>query len=77
MDSCSVRKTVVIRLGGSVHLGASSYRQASRFIVRRLHRCDEERFVVVVSAQEGLTDVFLPPFRPRLTAAGSFSLAKT
>lgn len=56
MDSCSFRKTVVIKLGGSVLVGANSYGQASRFIVRRLHRCAEERFLVVVSAQNGLTD---------------------
>jgi aspartate kinase len=56
MESCSSRKTVVIKLGGSVLVDADSYGQAARFIVRRLHRCAEERFVVVVSAQEGLTD---------------------
>jgi aspartate kinase len=56
MESCSLRKTVVIKLGGSVLVDADSYGQASRFIVSRLHRCAEERFVVVVSAQEGLTD---------------------
>jgi aspartate kinase len=56
MDSCSFRKTVVIKLGGSVLVDANSYGQASRFIVRRLHRCVEDRLVVVVSAQEGLTD---------------------
>jgi len=56
MDSCSIRKTVVMKLGGSVLVDAKSYAQASRFIVHRLHRYAEERLVVVVSAQEGLTD---------------------
>jgi len=56
MESCSLRTTVVIKLGGSVLVDADSYGRASRFIVRRLHRCAEERFVVVVSAQKGLTD---------------------
>ena len=56
MDSCRLKKAVVIKLGGSVLVDADSYGQASRFIVRRLHRCAEERFVVVVSAQEGFTD---------------------
>ena len=37
-------------------MDTDSYGQASRFIVRRLHRCAEESFVVVVSAQDGLTD---------------------
>jgi len=56
MKSCSLRKTVVIKLGGSVLVDADSYGRAAQFIVRRLHRCAEERFVVVASAQEGLTD---------------------
>jgi aspartate kinase len=56
MDACGLRKTVVIKLGGSVLVDANSYGQASRFIMRRLHRCAEQRFVVVVSAQLGLTD---------------------
>ncbi len=56
MDSGRVGKTVVIKLGGSVLVDVNSYRQAARFIVRRLHRSTEEKFVVVVSAQEGLTD---------------------
>ena len=56
MESCSSRKTVVIKLGGSVLVDASSYKEVSRFIVGRLHLRAEERFLVVVSAQEGLTD---------------------
>src|SRR3984893_12212148 len=56
VGSCSLRKTVVIKLGGSVLVDADSYAEASRFIERRLHGCAEESFVVVVSAQEGLTD---------------------
>lgn len=56
MDSCRLRKTVVIKLGGSVLVDVKAYRQAARFIVRRLHRCSEERFLVVVSAQNGLTN---------------------
>jgi aspartate kinase len=56
MESCSLRKTVVIKLGGSVLVDVKSYGQVSRFIQRRLHRCASERLVVVVSAQHGLTD---------------------
>jgi len=56
MDSCQLRKTVVIKLGGSVLVDAEAYRKAARFMVRRLRRCAEERFVVVVSARKGLTD---------------------
>jgi aspartate kinase len=51
-----LRRVVVIKLGGSVLVDDESYRQAARFLVRRLHRCSVERFVVVVSAQKGLTD---------------------
>jgi aspartate kinase len=50
------RRIVVIKLGGSVLVDDKSYRQAARYLVRRLHRCSSERFVVVVSAQKGLTD---------------------
>ncbi len=56
MKSCSLQKTVVIKLGGSVLVDAKSYGQVAQFVVCRLHRCTEERFVVVLSAQEGLTD---------------------
>jgi aspartate kinase len=56
MDDCRTRRIVVIKLGGSVLVDDESYRQAARFLVRRLHKCSEERFVVVVSARKGLTD---------------------
>jgi aspartate kinase len=56
MESCSSRKTVVIKLGGSVLVDANSYGQGARFIARRLHSSAEERFLVVVSAQEGFTN---------------------
>jgi aspartate kinase len=49
-------KAVVIKLGGSVLVDADSYAQASRFIVRRSQLCAEERFLIVVSAQNGTTD---------------------
>jgi len=51
-----LRPVVVIKLGGSVLVDDESYRQAATFLVRRLHRCSGERFVVVVSARKGLTD---------------------
>jgi aspartate kinase len=51
-----LRRVVVIKLGGSVLVDDESYKQAARFLVRRLHKCSEERFVVVVSARKGLTD---------------------
>lgn len=56
MDSCSTRKIVVIKLGGSVLTDENSYRDAARFLARRLHKCSREQFVVVVSARKGVTD---------------------
>lgn len=56
MDNCSTRKIVVIKLGGSVLLDDDSYREAARFLVRRLQTRNEERLVVVVSARKGITD---------------------
>src|SRR6266849_10793388 len=56
MDGCRLGRVVVIKLGGSVLTDDESYRKAARFVVRRLHRCAEERFLIVVSAQNGTTD---------------------
>lgn len=56
MDGCRLRRVVVIKFGGSVLADDESYKQAARFLVRRLHKCSEERFVVVVSARKGFTD---------------------
>lgn len=47
---------MVIKLGGSVLTDENSYREAARFLVRRLHQCSRERFLVVVSARKGVTD---------------------
>src|SRR5258708_6777312 len=56
MDGSCSGKVVVIKLGGSVLVDEKSYRQAARFLACRLHKCSEERFVVVASAREGVTD---------------------
>jgi aspartate kinase len=56
MDGCRLRRVVVIKLGGSVLVDDEAYRQTARFLARRLHKCAEERFLVVVSAKKGLTD---------------------
>lgn len=56
MESCGTRRIVVIKLGGSVLVDDESYYQAARLLVRRLHKCSEDRFVVVVSARKGATD---------------------
>jgi aspartate kinase len=56
MDRYRSKRTVVIKLGGSVLVGDESYRQAARFLARRLQTRNEERLVVVVSARRGITD---------------------
>lgn len=56
MDRCSTRNIVAIKLGGSVLTDENSYHEAARFLVRRLHKCSREKFVVVVSARKGVTD---------------------
>lgn len=58
MESCAARKIVVIKFGGSVLVDNTSYQEAARFLVRRLHTRNEERLVVVVSARKGITDEF-------------------
>jgi aspartate kinase len=54
--SFSKKAVVVIKLGGSVLVGDSSYQEAARFLVRRLQTRNEERLLVVVSARKGITN---------------------
>lgn len=56
MGSCEAKRIVVLKFGGSVLADEESYFRAARFLVRRLHKCSRERFVVVVSARKGVTD---------------------
>jgi aspartokinase len=49
-------RVVVIKLGGSVLVGDTSYPDAARFLARRLQIRNEERLVIVVSARKGITD---------------------
>lgn len=46
----------VIKVGGSILVDSRAYQRAAIFIRHRHHAAPEERFVVVVSAQEGVTD---------------------
>jgi aspartate kinase len=55
MDGSRGRKIVVIKIGGSVLPDSRSYSSVARFLRRRLHSSPGGRFVVVVSAQEGVT----------------------
>jgi len=56
-----------MKLGGSILADKESYRHAARFLVKRLHKCSRERFVVVVSAQDGHTNK-LEAFERTVTA---------
>jgi aspartate kinase len=46
----------VIKVGGSILVNSKAYQRAATFIRNRHHAAPQERFVVVVSAQEGVTD---------------------
>lgn len=48
--------TVVLKLGGSIFTDAEAYRKAASFILDRLRSGGDERYLVVVSAQDGTTD---------------------
>jgi aspartate kinase len=49
----------VIKIGGSVLTGAAAYRRAAAFVEERLREHPDERLVVVVSAEYGVTDTLL------------------
>ena len=56
-DSLSANFTLaVIKIGGSILKNARAYRRAARYVRNRYAASPDERFVVVVSAQEGVTD---------------------
>ena len=50
------RDIAVVKIGGSILTNAKAYRRAAIFVRDMLRANPEERFVVVVSAQEGATD---------------------
>lgn len=50
------RPVAVIKIGGSILTSAKAYRRAAIFVRNRHHASPEENLVVVVSAQEGVTD---------------------
>jgi aspartate kinase len=56
-DSVSADCTIaVIKIGGSILKNAHAYRRAARYVRNRHMSSPDERLVVVVSAQEGVTD---------------------
>ena len=56
-DSLSADCTIaVIKVGGSILKDKRAYRRAARYVRNRYAASPEERLVVVVSAQEGVTD---------------------
>jgi len=50
------REIAVVKIGGSILINTGAYRRAAIFVRSMLRANPEERFVVVVSAQEGATD---------------------
>jgi aspartate kinase len=50
------REIAVVKIGGSILTSATAYRRAAIFVRDMLKANPAERFVVVVSAQEGATD---------------------
>jgi aspartate kinase len=56
-DSVSADCTIaVIKIGGSILKNARAYRRAARYVRNRHVVSPDERLVVIVSAQEGVTD---------------------
>lgn len=56
-ENISAKCTIaVIKIGGSILKNSRAYRRAARFVRNRHTASPEERLVVVVSAQEGVTD---------------------
>jgi len=53
----------VIKLGGSVLTGRAAYQRAATFITARLREHPDERLVIVVSAEYGVTDALLATAR--------------
>lgn len=63
MFSQGQEPVVVLKIGGSVLSDAASYRRVAEALRRRLAADRAQRFVVVVSAENGLTDALLQTAR--------------
>jgi aspartokinase len=50
------QQIIILKIGGSIFTGAQAYEKAARFIRDRLRAAMGERYVTVVSAQNGTTD---------------------
>lgn len=55
-ESNAPTRVAVIKIGGSILTGEESYRRAAVFVAARHRARPDERLVIVVSAQEGVTD---------------------
>ena len=55
-EECGGCRAVVVKLGGSVLTEEGAFARAARFLRERLDAAPGERYVAVVSAQEGWTD---------------------
>jgi len=47
---------VVVKIGGSILTNSKAYRQTASFVLERVRETEADRYVVVVSAQNGETD---------------------
>jgi aspartate kinase len=64
----------VIKIGGSVLTGPDAFRRAASFVTGRLSEHPGTKFVVVVSAEQGLTDAQLAAAREIVDAPDSRTL---
>jgi aspartate kinase len=55
-SSGSDKKTVVLKIGGSVLTGTKAYRRVALYLKHRLEQAPNEKLVIVVSAQKLATD---------------------
>jgi aspartate kinase len=56
VDPQEAQPIAVIKIGGSILKNARAYRRVAIFIRNRHHTAPDERLIVVVSAQQGVTD---------------------
>src|SRR5688500_17730283 len=59
----AVARITVIKVGGSVLTDDAAYRRAATFVAARLTEHPDDRLVVVVSAEHGVTDALLATAR--------------
>ncbi len=56
-------RIAVVKIGGSILVDRGAYQRAASYVRRQLRRAPEERLLLVVSAENGLTDALLAQAR--------------